>query len=58
MKKLESVLNDRVIFIQKKINDRAPGTKIETVVRELADQLFLSKETIWKDYGKDVKPLK
>lgn len=55
MKKLPETVEKRAKYIQTEINKRPQGTKVETVVRELADKLFLSKETIWKDYAKPIK---
>lgn len=52
MKKNESTSTARAKFVQETINKRPTGTKVESVVTEIADKLFLSPFTIWKDYQK------
>lgn len=56
MKKKESVIRARAIHVQNTINKRPVGTKIETVVREISEKLFLSDATVWKDYQKPIPP--
>lgn len=56
MQKNPSTLIARAKFIQDEINKRPANEKIESKVIELADKLFLSKETIWKDYSKPITP--
>jgi len=54
MKKNESTSIKRAAYIQKTINSRPAGTKVESAVLEIADHLFLSPFTIWKDYSKEI----
>jgi hypothetical protein len=54
MKKKESVVIARAMYVQSTINKRPAGSKIETVVREISEKLFLSDATVWKDYQKHI----
>lgn len=53
MKKNDSTIANRTKFVKDSINSRPVGEKIESVVRDLADKLFLSPFTIWKDYQRE-----
>lgn len=55
MKKKESTVIARAMYVQKTINQRPVGEKIESVVRDISQKLFLSDATIWKDYQKQIK---
>jgi len=48
MKKNDSTLSARREFIQKTVNENK-GEKIESVVRDIARNLFISESTVWKD---------
>jgi hypothetical protein len=44
-------LTARARLVQDEVNKRQ-GEKIEAVVRDLANSLFLSERTIWRDLAK------
>jgi hypothetical protein len=52
MKKNQTTLKEREKYIKEQINGRHKSLNTSDVVRELAKKLFLSEETIWKDFAK------
>lgn len=52
MKKNQKTLEDRAEYIKQQINDRHKSLNVADVVRRIAKQLFLSEDTIWKDFAK------
>lgn len=52
MKKNQKTLEDRAEYVKKQINDRHKSLNVADVVRRIAKQLFLSEDTIWKDFAK------
>ena len=52
MKKDEKTLKNRRNYIKKQINTRHKSETAAMCVKRLSRQLFLSEQTIWKDYAK------
>jgi len=52
MKKNQKTLEDRAEYVKQQINDRHKSLNVADVVRRIAKQLFLSEDTIWKDFAK------
>ncbi len=51
MKKNIELLDKRAKFIKEEVA-RRHNEKVDVVVRDLSDQLFLAESTIWKDLAK------
>jgi hypothetical protein len=52
MKKNQKQLEDRAVYVKQQINDRHKSLNVNDVVRRIAKELFLSEDTIWKDFAK------
>lgn len=52
MKKNQNTLKEREKYIKDQVNGRHKSLNTTDVVRDLAKKLFLSEETIWKDFAK------
>lgn len=52
MKKNPTTLKNRALYIQNRVNSRHKSLSTTDVVREIAKELFLSEETVWKDFAK------
>jgi hypothetical protein len=55
MKKNQKTLEDREKYVKTQVNSRHKSLNTTDVVRDLAKRLFLSEETIWKDFAKQKK---
>lgn len=52
MKKNQKQLKSRAEYIRRQINERHKSLNVSDVVRRIAAELFLSEETVWKDFAK------
>lgn len=52
--KNETLANQRAAHIQQTVNSRS-AEKVDTVIRELAQNLFLSERTVWRDYTRELR---
>lgn len=52
MRKNPLTLERRAAYIQKQMNSRHKSETAEMCAKRLARQLFLSVDTIWKDFSK------
>jgi hypothetical protein len=50
MNKNPDKIDARRLYVSDRIKNRNPGETTETVVAQIAAELFVSKATIWKDY--------
>ena len=55
MKKNQKTLEDRAEYVKQQINNRHKSLNVADVVRRIAEELFLSEDTIWKDFAKTNK---
>lgn len=52
MKKNQTTLSDREKYVKEQVNSRHKSLNVSDVVRRIAKELFLSEDTIWKDFAK------
>lgn len=52
MKKNQKTLESRAEYVKRQINERHKSLNVADVVRRIAAELFLSEDTIWKDFAK------
>lgn len=55
MRKNPNTLISRAKYVQEKVNRRHKTITTSEVIKELAKELFLSEQIIWKDYAKNLK---
>jgi hypothetical protein len=53
MKKNQKTLEDRAEYVKNQVNERHKSLNVADVIRRTAQELFLSEDTIWKDFAKN-----
>lgn len=52
MRKNQKQLSERAEYVKQQVNDRHKSLNVADVIRRIANELFLSEDTIWKDLAK------